>query len=131
MQSEADPTQGSEATEEPIELSPRTCFRIAMALAILADGLQIVVFPLFGEGALSPVDDVLDVFVALALVRLVGWHWEFLPSLFAELLPGVDLVPFWTMSVMNVYRKWKQGEAERIDDKVLSLQEGKIIEHRS
>jgi len=23
-------------------------------------------------------------------------------------VPGVDLVPFWTLSVLNVYRKWKQ-----------------------
>ena len=31
-----------------------------MMLAIVADALQIVVFPLFVEGALSPVDDMLD-----------------------------------------------------------------------
>jgi hypothetical protein len=42
------------------------------------------------------------------LVNLLGWHWEFLPSFFARLVPGVDLVPFWTMAVLNVYRKWKQ-----------------------
>jgi hypothetical protein len=23
-------------------------------------------------------------------------------------VPGLDLVPFWTMAVANVYRKWKQ-----------------------
>jgi hypothetical protein len=23
-------------------------------------------------------------------------------------VPGVDLVPFWTLAVINVYRKWKQ-----------------------
>jgi hypothetical protein len=23
-------------------------------------------------------------------------------------VPGVDLVPFWTLAVLNVYRKWKQ-----------------------
>jgi hypothetical protein len=42
------------------------------------------------------------------LVHLLGWHWEFLPAFAAELVPGVDLVPFWTLSVLNVYRKWKQ-----------------------
>jgi len=25
-----------------------------------------------------------------------------------EVVPGVDLVPFWTLAVLNVYRKWKQ-----------------------
>jgi hypothetical protein len=80
-----------------------------MILAVAADALQIVVFPLFVEGALSPVDDVLDFAVAAVLVKLLGWHWEFLPAFGAELVPGVDLVPFWTMAVASVYRKWKQS----------------------
>jgi len=79
-----------------------------MVLAMAADALQIIVFPLFSEGALSPADDLLDIAVAAVLVRLLGWHWEFLPTFFAELVPGVDLVPFWTLAVLNVYRKWKQ-----------------------
>jgi hypothetical protein len=79
-----------------------------MVLAIIADALQIVAFPLFMEGALSPADDVLDFGVAAILVNLLGWHWEFLPSFLVKLVPGVDLVPFWTMAVANVYRKSKQ-----------------------
>jgi len=79
-------------------------------LAMVADAVQIIGFPLFAEGALSPLDDILDVIVAVALLRLIGWHWEFLPSFAAELVPGVDLVPFWTLAVANVYRKWKQIE---------------------
>src|SRR5947208_17175428 len=95
-------------TEDPISLSPRSRFRAAMILAMAADALQIFVFPLFAEGALSPADDVLDLGVAALLVNLLGWHWEFLPAFAAELVPGVDLVPFWTLAVINVYRKWKQ-----------------------
>ena len=87
---------------------PRSRFRAAMILAIAADALQIFVFPLFGEGALSPADDVLDLAVAAVLVNLLGWHWEFLPAFAAEIVPGLDLVPFWTLAVVNVYRKWKQ-----------------------
>ena len=87
---------------------PRSRFRAAMILAIAADGLQIFVFPLFAEGALSPADDVLDIAVAAVLVHLLGWHWEFLPAFAAELVPGVDLVPFWTLAVISAYRKWKQ-----------------------
>src|SRR5882762_4411773 len=79
-----------------------------MVLAIIADALQIAIFPLFVEGALSPADDLLDFGIAAVLVNLLGWHWEFLPSFLAELVPGVDLVPFRTMAVINVYRKWKQ-----------------------
>ena len=95
-------------TEDPVPLSPRTRFRVAMILAMAADALQIFGFPLFAEGALSPADDVLDLAVAAVLVQLLGWHWEFLPAFLAELVPGVDLLPFWTMAVINVYRKWKQ-----------------------
>jgi hypothetical protein len=80
-----------------------------MILAVAADALQIIVFPLFAEGALSPVDDVLDFAVAAVLVKLLGWHGEFLPAFGAELVPGVDLVPFWTLAVASVYRKWKQS----------------------
>src|SRR5947208_14284722 len=95
-------------TEDPISLSPRSRFQAAMILAMAADALQIFVFPLFAEGALSPADDVLDLAVAAVLVNLLGWHWEFLPAFLAELVPGVDLVPFWTLAVVNGYRKWKQ-----------------------
>jgi hypothetical protein len=95
-------------TEDPILLSPRSRFQVAMILAMAADALQIFVFPLFAEGALSPADDVLDIALAAVLVHLLGWHWEFLPAFAAELMPGVDLVPFWTLAVISVYRKWKQ-----------------------
>jgi hypothetical protein len=91
--------------DDSITISPGPPFVAAMLLAIIADSLQIVVFPLFVEGALSPADDALDFGIAAALVRLLGWHWEFLPSFVAELVPGADLVPFWTMAVANVYRK--------------------------
>src|SRR2546427_2038522 len=74
-----------------------------MVLAMAADALQIFVFPLFAEGVLSPADDALDISVAAVLVHLLGWHWEFLPAFAAELVPGVDLVPFWTMAVSDVY----------------------------
>ena len=95
-------------TDDTITISPGTRFRTAMVLAIIADALQIVIFPVFVEGAMSPADDVLDFGIAALLVNLLGWHWEFLPSFLGKLVPGVDLVPLWTMAVANVYRKTKQ-----------------------
>ena len=95
-------------TEDAVTVSPGPRFRTAMVLAIIADALQIVVFPSFVEGALSPAEDVLDFGVAALLVNLLGWHWEFLPSFLVKHVPGVDLVPFWTMAVANVYRKSKR-----------------------
>ena len=95
-------------THDAITISPGPRLRAAMILAIIADALQIVVFPLFVAGAESPVDDVLDLGMGAVLTYLLGWHWEFLPSFLGKLVPGVDLVPLWTLAVANVYRKSKQ-----------------------
>ena len=97
--------------QDPIIVPQRSHFQAAMILAIIADALQILVFPLFIEGALSPVDDLLDLGIGAVLAYLLGWHWEFLPTFLAKLVPGVDLVPFWTLAVANVYRKSKRMAA--------------------
>ena len=94
--------------DESIVISPGPKFRTAMMLAIIADALQLIVFPAFVEGAFSPAEDVLDLGIAALLTNLLGWHWEFLPSFVGKLVPGADLVPFWTLAVASVYRKWKQ-----------------------
>ena len=62
-------------THDTITISPGSRFRAAMMLAIIADALQIVIFPLFIEGAASPADDILDFGVGAVLVYLLGWHW--------------------------------------------------------
>ena len=79
--------------------------RLAWLVAIGADALQLAVFPLFAEGALSPADAVLDAVVAVVLIRLLGWHWAFLPTLMIEALPGADLFPTWTAAVFFVTRQ--------------------------
>jgi len=94
--------------QDNITISPGTRFRAALILAIIADALQLIVFPLFIEGAESPADDILDLGIGVVLIRLLGWHWELLPSFLAKLVPGVDLVPFWTMAVANIYRRSKR-----------------------
>jgi hypothetical protein len=73
-------------------------------IAMAADVVQIAVFPLFAPGIVSPWDDALDVAVAGALTWLVGWHWSFLPSFAAELVPGLDLVPTWTAAAFFATR---------------------------
>ncbi len=83
--------------------------KVARWVAIGADFLQIVVFPVFVPGAASPWNDALDVLVAGSLVSLVGWHWAFMPSFLAELVPGLDLVPTWTAAVFFATRG--QGKA--------------------
>jgi len=105
--------------DAPITISPGPQFRAAMMLALAADALQLVLMPLFVEGAFSAADDVLDLGVGAMMIHLLGWHWEFLPSFFAKLVPGVDLVPFWTIAVVNVWRKAKREAVIAADEKLL------------
>ena len=95
-------------TDDKITISAGPRLRAAMILAVVADVVQLIVFPLFVEGAASPADDVLDLAIGGVLTWLLGWHWEFAPSFLAKLVPGVDLVPLWTLAVANVYRKQKR-----------------------
>lgn len=85
---------------------------LAVAIALASDAVQIAVFPLFVEGAVSPWNDGLDGLVGLTLTLLVGWHWAFLPSLVAELVPGIVVVPTWTAAILLVAWK-KHREARR------------------
>jgi hypothetical protein len=87
--------------------------RLAWLLALGADALQITVLPFFVEGGFSPADVALDAFVAISLIRLLGWHWAFLPTMMAELVPGFDLFPTWTAAVFYVTRQQvREGEGE-------------------
>ena len=94
--------------QEMVTITAGTRMRAALILAVIADIVQIVVFPLFVAGGASPADDVLDLCVAGVLSFLLGWHWEFLPSFLGKLVPVVDFVPLWTLAVGNVYRKSKR-----------------------
>jgi len=89
--------------------SPRRVW-VARGIAIFADLLQLGLLPLFVEGALSPFDAVLDLVVAAILTSLVGWHWAFLPSFLAEITPGLDLVPSWTIAVFLATRGYGARE---------------------
>ena len=84
--------------------SPRRIW-IARLLAVAADAMQIVFLPFFGIGFISPVMDALDVAMAVALTALVGWHWGFLPTFVAEIIPGVGLIPTWTLAAFLATRK--------------------------
>jgi hypothetical protein len=80
----------------------RDPFKTALVIATIADLVQIILLPLFAEGGYSPLDDVLDVAAGAAMVRLIGWHWAFLPSFLGKLIPLFDEVPCWTLAVLFV-----------------------------
>jgi hypothetical protein len=78
--------------------------KAARVLGVMADAVQLGLLPLFVGGWVSPLNDALDVVVAVAMVALVGWHWAFLPAFFSEMIPIWDLVPSWTAAVLIATR---------------------------
>jgi hypothetical protein len=81
--------------------------RLAYIIAITADVVQFAFLPLFAFIIPAAVDDAIDVLVAIVMIRLLGWHPAFLPTLAAELVPGLNLLPTWTAAVWFVTRKKK------------------------
>ncbi|MFN8588975.1 MAG: hypothetical protein U0704_14380 [Candidatus Eisenbacteria bacterium] len=73
--------------------------RAPWLVAVAADVVQWWLLPAFAPGGFSPFEAGLDFVVSAFLVWRLGWHWAFLPAAIAELTPGVDLVPTWTMAV--------------------------------
>jgi hypothetical protein len=90
-----------------VPVTPHPRRRLALVIAIAADALQVVLLPLFAAVVPAVVDDAIDIVVAIVMIRLLGWHWAFLPSFLAELIPGVGLLPTWTAAVWFVTRKRK------------------------
>lgn len=79
--------------------------RFAWLVAVAADAVQLGLFPFFFPGAASLADDALDLITGAVLIGILGWHWAFLPTLAAELVPGLDLFPTWTAAVFYVTRQ--------------------------
>jgi hypothetical protein len=96
--------------------------RAALAIAGMADFLQIMVFPAFGWGAASPAQDALDIFVAFLLMAICGFRWQWVLAFCMELVPGLDLLPTWTMVVALMPVRGEQPdhyvgfEVEELDD---------------
>jgi hypothetical protein len=82
--------------------STRRQKRLALAIAVAGDLAQLALAPLFAEGALSPLDDVLDVIVAGLLLLTLGRSWRVALGLALELVPGVALFPTWTALIATL-----------------------------
>ena len=79
--------------------------RLALRIAIAADVLQVALLPfLLAPPVYEAIDAALDVAVGITMCVLLRPHWAFAPAFAAELLPVVDVVPFWTLAVKYVTR---------------------------
>jgi hypothetical protein len=88
----------------------KSTLRAAYCIAILADMLEIGLWPVFSEGFASILDDIVDVIVCIVLTLLVGWHVAFIPSFLIKFVPGVDLAPTWTIALLIATRNRTFGE---------------------
>ena len=71
---------------------------LALAVAVIADGLQLLLGPLgwaFG-------DQVIDFAAMVFTSWLIGFHWLLLPTFVAELVPVLEDLPTWTACTVAV-----------------------------
>jgi hypothetical protein len=93
--------------------------RLAYALAILADLVQLSLGPLGWAAA----DEVIDVVTMIFVTLLLGFHPLFLPTFALELVPLVDMLPTWTACVALVVsiRKKQQTPSETSSGPVIDV----------
>jgi hypothetical protein len=85
---------------------------IALAIAVVADGLQLLLGPFgwaFG-------DQIIDIIAMVLTSRAIGFHWLLLPTFVVEFIPLLDDLPTWTACTIAVIalRKREQRAAPPI-----------------
>jgi hypothetical protein len=85
----------------------RTRMILALAVAVIADGLQFIF------GPVPFVDQAIDVLAFGLTAWAVGFHLLLLPTFIVELIPVADMLPTWTACVIAVIalRKREQNAA--------------------
>lgn len=93
----------------PFRAKPLTNTRIglAIAVAVIADGLQLAAGPLGWVGFVQTVDVIAMIITCL----LLGFHPLLLPTFVVELFPIMDMLPTWTGCVGAVIFLRKRGQA--------------------
>jgi len=87
----------------------RTRVLLALGVAVLADFLQIVLFPAQSVGFQQFID-----VAAMVLTTLVlGFHWLLLPTFVLEFIPFLDWAPTWTGCVAAVIALRKRDQTGR------------------
>ena len=91
-------------------LTPRQV-RLAYAVAVSADLLQLLLGPLGWAGA----DEIIDIVTMFLTWRVLGFHPLLLPTFVLEFLPISDLLPSWTgcVALVVMLRKHQQRAQDR------------------
>ena len=96
----------------------RTRIALAVAVAVSADGAQILLGPL---GWALP-DQAIDLLAMLLTAWAIGFHLLLLPTFVVELFPVADMLPTWTACVIAVIALRKR---EQNATKPLPLKDGR------
>jgi hypothetical protein len=76
----------------------RNRIRLAYAVAITADALQLLMGPLGWAFA----DEFIDIIAMIVAIRSIGFHALLLPTFLIEFVPVIDMLPTWTACVALV-----------------------------
>ena len=87
----------------------RTRIILALAVAVFADGLQLLLGPLGWAFA----DQAIDCMTMILVSWVIGFHILLLPTFFVELIPVLEDLPTWTACAAAVIalRKHEQHPA--------------------
>ena len=94
----------------------RTRILLALAIAVVADFLQIILVPL--EWAF--VQQIVDVVAMGLTILVIGFHPLLLPTFIVEFIPLVDMLPTWTacvLAVMALRKRQSSATPPKLDDK--------------
>jgi hypothetical protein len=105
---------------------------LAFAIAVVADIIQFPITAAEGTGFLAIpgelADFLVDCVVMGATTLLLGFHWMLLPTLFLEIIPGLDLLPTWTACVAYVlWLRKKEGRQSATLSRVIDIREGEVV----
>ena len=79
---------------------------VALVVALVADGLQLLLGPLGWTFA----DEAIDVVVMGLTIWILGFHVLLLPTFVVELVPVADMLPTWTGCVAAVIALRKRDQ---------------------
>jgi hypothetical protein len=96
---------GAEPQRPPRPRLSKRRLALAFALAVLADGLSVLLT------LAPPLQWAADVVTAILLFIVLGWQWILLPGLIMEAIPGLDVLPFWVL-VVGAVAVWGTARPE-------------------
>ncbi len=86
---------------------------LALAVAVVADGLQFLLGPFGWPFA----DQAIDVIAMVLTSWVIGFHWLLLPTFVVEFIPILDDLPTWTACVIAVIALRKREQRTLLPEK--------------